>query len=219
MFGTDLATYDKPILVIGNGESRLALNLSNFKNNFITIGCNALHRDYSSDYLVCCDRLAADEAFNNPNIKNTKVLVRSSWHRYFRKIKKHKNAELLPNIPFFKCHRWENPNHWGSGTYALLKGCELGNNIFLIGFDLWGIDNKLNNVYKGTLNYLNKDTPEVDPKFWIKQCRDIFSFNYQKKFVIINSDEWETPKEWLLGNVEIRKFNKIHHLTLNYIPV
>lgn len=46
----------QPALVIGNGKSRNAYDLKELETyGFLTIGCNALHRDFDPDYLVCKD--------------------------------------------------------------------------------------------------------------------------------------------------------------------
>ena len=44
----------------------------------------------------------------------------------------------------------DEPFHWGSGPYAVLLATFLSKYIKLIGFDLYGIDGKLNNVYENT---------------------------------------------------------------------
>ena len=50
------------MLVIGNGESRCDINLSEI--NTTKIGCNAIVRDFFVDHLVCVDRRMVDEANN-----------------------------------------------------------------------------------------------------------------------------------------------------------
>ena len=49
------------VLVVGNGESRRDIALSNL--NFETIiGCNAVFRWDYVDHLVCCDKRMVEEA-------------------------------------------------------------------------------------------------------------------------------------------------------------
>ena len=47
------------MLAIGNGESRTNINIDNIASQ--KVGCNALWRDYSVDYLVCVDKRMVEE--------------------------------------------------------------------------------------------------------------------------------------------------------------
>ena len=49
--------------VIGNGKSRLTLNTKKLQG--ITIGCNAIHRDFITDILCCADERMVVEAQQN----------------------------------------------------------------------------------------------------------------------------------------------------------
>jgi hypothetical protein len=194
-------TSDKPVLVIGNGESRIGLDLNSFKEHFVTIGCNALHREFIPDHLVCFDRRMASESTENSNTKQTLIHVRKDWFHYFRKIKKNKNVRELPALPYVADAKVDNPNNWGSGAYAVLIAAMNYNKIYLLGFDLWSSSTLVNNVYKGTANYSNKDSKAVDPSFWIYQLSKIFVLHPTKEFVILNNSNWKMPEEWKLQNV------------------
>jgi len=213
--GIDSATLDKPSLVIGNGESRKGIDLKLLQEKFITVGCNALHRDFMSDHLVCFDRRMAEEVTNNPATKNSKIHVRKDWFHYFRKIKKNKNIVEVPPIPYTGITPDDDPLNWGSGSYAVVIGASLSDTVFLIGFDLYGKHNKLNNVYKGTTNYAKTESNAVDPAYWIRQIGKTMSRLYHKKFVIINEPEWSIPKEWKLQNVQFMIVSDFMSLVLN----
>lgn len=202
MSGIDSATLDKPSLVIGNGESRNDINLELLREKFITVGCNALHRDFIPDHLVCFDRRMAEEVTNNAETKISKIHVRKDWFHYFRKIKKNKNVVEVPPIPYTGTAKEDNINNWGSGSYAVVVGTELSDTVFLVGFDLYGTNNRLNNMYKGTANYAQIGSTAVDPAFWIRQIGKTMARLHTKKFVIINQPEWNIPKEWQLQNVQ-----------------
>jgi hypothetical protein len=191
-------------LVIGNGESRKEIDINLYRPEHIIIGCNALHRDFTVDHLICCDRRMAEEAVNNPEISNTLVYVRPSWFRYYRKIKKNKNIREVPIIPYTGESKKDQPDHWGSGGYAVLLAACLGfKEITLIGFDLYPIAEKVNNIYKGTLNYSKSDSPAVDPSFWIYQIGSIFKNYPDINFIIKNNRNWKMPDEWRKNNVSV----------------
>lgn len=202
-------------LVIGNGESRKNIDLQKFKFTDCVIGCNAIHRDYTVDHLICCDRRMADEAIANPNNKNTNIYVRNSWYHYFRKILKNKNIFHLPPIPKISELKRDHPDHWGSGSYAILLAASLGfKEIDLIGFDLYSINQKVNNVYKGSKNYSSIDSQAVDPSYWIYHGAEVF-LNYPNTiFTIYNHANWIMPEEWKRTNVQ---FKNIAQLEVDHI--
>jgi hypothetical protein len=201
-YGTDSEKSSK-VLVIGNGESRRPVNLEEFVIDFSTIGCNALHRDFIPDILVCCDRRMAEEATKNPLTKKTEIYVRHDWYHFFRKIKKNKNVKKVPDLPYKGNERKDDPINWGSGGYAILIAAMGFDEIYLIGFDLWANTNsKVNNVYKDTTNYSDADNDAVDPSYWIYQISKIFTLFRDKKFYIINDNQWHMPEPWKRSNVE-----------------
>jgi len=190
------------VLVVGNGESRKNLNIKNFTQDTI-IGCNALHRDIIVDHLVCCDRRMVAEALENPQTKNTKIYVRHHWYHFFRKIQKNKNINHLPQIPYQGEYKRDDPEHWGSGPYAVLLAATLGfPNIEMIGFDLYSIDHSVNNIYKNSSNYSRENSQPVDPCYWIYQISQIFKYYPDSKFILRNHSAWQMPKEWIKNNVE-----------------
>jgi hypothetical protein len=190
-------------VVVGNGESRKSVNLDNFKSTHTLIGCNALHRDIVVDHLVCCDRRMVDEAINNPNIADTLIYVRDSWYHYFRKILKNKKIQHLPPIPLQGELKRDNPDHWGSGCYAILLAAHLGfAEINLIGFDLYPIRDRVNNIYKGTQNYAKDEAQAVDYSYWVYHTALIFAHYPTIKFIIHNHAGWVMPNEWQKNNVK-----------------
>lgn len=205
----------RPVLIIGNGESRKSLNLENFRNQFTLVGCNALHRDHRVDHLICCDNRMVKEALANHLSSKTKIYTREMWYKDHRKIGKNKNVHLLPDLPYKGSSRPDQPTHWGSGSYALLLGCLLSDDIHIIGFDLYGSHGKINNIYKGTENYRSYDKPPVDYSYWIYQNQKIFHCYPQKNFFIYNQSSWILPDEWLCKNVHYKKLFDLEPLTLN----
>ncbi len=195
-------------LVIGNGESRLKFNWLEISYNNL-IGCNAIHRDITVDHLICCDRRMVHEACENPNTQNTSIYVRPSNYHYFRKVRKQKNIKQLPDIPFTGEYKKDQPDHWGSGPYAVLVAAQNEDSeIVLIGFDLYSQNGKVNNVYKGTNNYNKSDSQAVDYSYWIHQIAQVFRYHPDKKFLILNQRDWILPREWTLDNVQFKNFEE-----------
>lgn len=189
-----------PILVVGNGQSRESININ---TNRTVVGCNALIRDMPVDHLVCCDRRMVEEAILNENAKNTKIYVRPDWFNYFRKIKKDKRINLVPELPYDTTRsKIDNPIHWGSGPYAVLLSATLDNDVQLIGFDLYGINDRVNNIYKGTLNYSDRTSNPVDYSYWEYQIGKVFENFPNVNFEIINSNKWNMPRKWKYPNVK-----------------
>lgn len=191
-------------LVIGNGESRRGINLQNFPNH-ILVGCNAIHRDHPVDHLICCDRRMVEEAIISDHTTNTKIYVRPEWFKYFRKIKKDKRINQVPDLPYEGNNKIDHPFHWGSGAYAILVAANLNpQSITLIGFDLYPLKEKINNLYKGTNNYAPSKAKPVDSAYWVYQISKVFNYFPNIEFNILNKEDWEIPKTWKYSNV---KFN------------
>jgi len=191
------------VLVIGNGESRSNVCIKNFSKDYISVGCNAIHRETVTDHLVCCDKRMVEEAVISENTHNTAIHVRPDWFRYFRKIRKDKRIVQVPELPYQGDTKKDDPIHWGSGPYAVLLGANLGSTIMLLGFDLYSVSGKFNNLYKDTPNYKSADSSAIDPCLWIYQISKVFKHFPNKDFIVWNTRNWQMPKEWKHPNVKI----------------
>lgn len=193
------------VLVIGNGESRKNLDLNQLKNNYsITVGCNALHRETSVNHLICCDKRMVEEAIVSPNTVNSQIWVRDDWYRHFRKVRKDRRIFCIPDLPYQGKCKEDQKIHWNSGPSALLVACSLcPDEIFLLGFDLYPADGKINNIYKGTVNYKEPDSKPVDHSFWVYQIGKVFRYNPSIKFTVYNKKNWKFPIEWNYVNVNL----------------
>ena len=191
-----------PALVVGNGESRSQLDLSKFLEKFITIGCNAISRDHPVDHLVCCDRRMVLESIPK-NISN--IYTRKDWYSSFNL----PCVKQLPELPYQGEQRPDNPFHWGSGPYAVLLATDFADDIHLVGFDLYGKDNTVNNIYKGTANYSKVDSKAVDPSYWIYQISKVFNCFPDKYFTVYNFENWSLPESWKLNNVSFKTIDKL----------
>jgi hypothetical protein len=201
--------HSSAVLVIGNGESRRHIDLKKYINLVTTVGCNALHRDVTVDHLVCCDQRMLREALDNPKSVNSLIYVREEWYHTFRKLMKNKNIRQLPDIPYAGKSRADLPRNWGSGTYAhLIAGSLNYQTIYMLGFDLYGIGKNTNNVYKDSNNYAAKNSQSVDPAYWIYQSGKIFNHFSNKKFIVVNNNNWIMPDSWKCSNVEFLNVDK-----------
>ena len=192
------------ILAIGNGESRNGINLNQFQNH-VTVGCNAVCREYDVDHLICVDRRMVKEAIGLQRTKS--IYTRKDWIGQFNKFP---FVLPVPDLPYQGDKRSDEPFHWGSGPYAVLLAALLGNEISLIGFDLWSKTNTVNNIYKGTNNYVAENYRAVDPSYWLYQISMVFRSFPDKYFIVYNDKDWQTPESWKMNNVVIKDLDFIN---------
>ena len=76
-----------------------------------------------------------------------------------------------------------NPN-LSTGNMALLLACheQDAEDIYMLGFDLSIYDETVNNIYKGTDNYLPADAKGFNPVNWMNQMSEIFDKYKSKNF-------------------------------------
>ena len=192
------------MLVIGNGESRVGIDIDAIDD--LKIGCNAIYRDFKVDHLVCVDRRMVTEAFEQGANEHALVYTREDWAN---KYKEHKGTRTLPLLPYTGSDRWDKPLQWGSGPYAVLLGAKLSQDVSLLGFDLHSNTNNVNNIYKGTPNYDAKDKRAVDPRYWIHQIGKVFEIYRKRNFIIYQTDSWQLPTAWKYPNVTLDNISNI----------
>lgn len=136
------------------------------------------------------------------SVKITDSKIYTREENYKRKVFSKNIVCPFPELPFPREQRKDEPRNWGSGPYAVYLAA-LGDfkTIYLLGFDLYGREGKINNLYKGTENYSDTSKKSVDPAYWIYQISKIFKFYSNKQFVLINDRNWKIPYEWQLDNV------------------
>jgi len=192
---------------IGNGESRSTIDIGKLDGQ--KAGCNAIYRDYYTDYLVCVDKRMMTEALRaGANTQGTLVYTRPEWYNSFKTL----HVRTVPDLPYKGNERWDEPFQWGSGPYAVLIAAMYTKlkEVKLIGFDLGSSTGKVNNVYKGTPNYDDADKRAVDPRYWIHQIGMVFNCFSKVKFTIYQ-DNWELPKAWNYPNVKVDTISNISY--------
>lgn len=185
------------MFVLGNGESRKSIDVNTLPGP--TIGCNAICRDFFVDHLICVDRRMVDQAYNNYSQNYNKIYTRTDWLDNRKQIK---NLFAVPKMPYEIEVRADEPFQWGSGPYAVLLATLMSTEIHMIGFDLYGNGQRVNNIYKDTEHYDASNKSAVDPKYWKHQIGKVIESNQHIKFIIYQS-EWDLPKQWNFQNVSL----------------
>lgn len=174
-------------LVIGNGVSRLELNLALISNHrgghlgkkkLTTYGCNALYRDFTPTFLVAnsstiCEKLATSK-YPTTNVTYT-------------------NAEQILQHPGL-FHLVPYNRYWNAGATATWMACFDGmKKIYLLGFDNQPVTGKNSNVYAGTDGYESTETL-VNDSNWVSAMYDIFTTYDDVDFVWVNPVSM--PEQW-----------------------
>ena len=98
------------MLVIGNGESRIDLDIDSYK--LPTVGCNAIFRDRKVDHLVCCDKRMVREAINHSNTQQSCVYTRHDWNEDFGVFPENTNFGVKSSVVenLIQAHNVKNPS-------------------------------------------------------------------------------------------------------------
>lgn len=84
---------------------------------------------------------------------------------------------------------------YSTGTMSIFLACEEGaKEIYIIGHDLYSLDDKVNNIYAGSRHYVDKDAPMKRPDNdksddlynWIQQHKNTFDCFPDTKFYKVN---------------------------------
>ena len=191
----------KIAFVIGNGTSRKPIDLNQIKVQGTTYGCNALYREFEPDYLVAVDTKMileinkagyqhGHEVWTNPN---------RAYHQ-------------MTGFKFF------NPSKgWSSGPTALwLASTHSAQDIYILGFDYQGIDDKINNLYADTPNYKKSNERATYHGNWLNQTVITCQKFSQKRYIRVLGDNPYIPKEFSkldnLSHITVEEFKKIFEI-------
>ena len=168
--------------VLGNGKSRLGLDLPQLKEVGTVYGCNALYREFNPHVLVSTDPGISDEIQNSG----------------YAKTNTHYTRKPIPGKGSIKIDR---NFGFSSGpvamTYAALSTVE---RIYFAGFDLVGINGKINNIYADTPHYKKSQDKETFYGNWVNQIQGIIKVNPTKRFIRILPEGGLTPEGWKQDN-------------------
>lgn len=169
----------KPAFVLGNGKSRLAINLNTLKEHGRVYGCNALYRDFTPHVLVATD----------PGISNEIEMSGYALHNTF--------YTRNPN-PDLGSKKIEHHFGYSSGPVAIKLAAMHGHTvIYILGFDLIGDNGMQNNIYAGTPNYKAPDYKETYYGNWVNQVSTIMSEHRSQIFVRVIHPDGIVPFQWL----------------------
>jgi hypothetical protein len=168
--------------VLGNGRSRLELDLQQLKETGTVYGCNALYREFAPQVLISTDPGISEEIQNSGYAK--------THTHYTRK-----------PIPGKGSRKIDKNFGFSSGpialTYAALSSVE---RIYFAGFDLVGISGNFNNIYADTPCYKTSQDTETFYGNWVNQIQGVIRTNPTKRFIRILPDGGLTPDGWKQDN-------------------
>ena len=173
--------------ILGNGKSRLSVDLSKLSPIGSTYGCNWLCKDFAPDCLVATDRPIADAIQQSGYAKTHRFHTRKpivelggkSLHNQYKGFSSGPNAAAL----------------------ALVDG---HSDIYLIGMDLGTTNGMFNNIYAGTQFYKKELDPPTFPGNWINQ-------------VVTLTKDFESRQFWRVEGPEsafVPQFSKIPNMRI-----
>ena len=171
--------------VLGNGRSRLGLDLPSLRTAGKIFGCNALYRDFAPDVLIATDPGITKE-IEDADYPSANVFYTRNPH--------HDNSRLITkNFGY------------SSGPVAVTYAAAEGYNpVYLIGFDLEGCNGKHNNVYSGTANYKPIGSDATYYGNWVKQIYEIAREFDSTTFVKVGPETQHQPPEWNRHNIKFQ---------------
>ena len=146
--------------VLGNGVSRLSVDLNQLKQRGQIYGCNALYREFVPDVLISTDK-GISQVIQNSGYAQNNVM-------YTRKPLPGLGARTVPQSYF----------GFSSGPIAVgVAALDQHLAVYLIGFDMGpNVNNKFNNVYADTEFYKKSSSLPTFTGNWTRQlvtiCRD-----------------------------------------------
>lgn len=186
--------------IIGNGESRKGIDIQKLRSNTGRVfGCNAIYRDTKVDVLVAVDPPMIKELYYERyagywvhRIGECKTLVEGGAKAKKRSLE---HRAVMPD-----------PG-WSSGPIAAKLAAEEGaTEIFLIGFDLGSLTDRINNLYKDTDGYQTAKCGPTTFSNWVKQLTTVFETYKTIQFIRIDVEGLPRPDEWAaLPNVKFQR--------------
>ena len=109
-------------------------------------------------------------------------------------------------------------NGWSSGPSAVAYAAaeaDLNGRVFLLGFDLYGVNGKHNNIYKGTDNYRDADEPATHCGNWVNQLGIVFRENRFITFFRVGRENDPMPAQWQGLDVKFISYAEMWKLLRN----
>lgn len=157
--------------ILGNGITRLQVDCEGLLDYGYVYGCNRIYQEFAPTVLVSTDAGMARE------IQGSGYSSRYTHYTRKKHIIKNHGSRVLPT----------HLHDYSSGPAALgIAASSDSNYLFMIGMDLKGKNNMINNIYAGTPNYLDNN---ADPTFfgnWVDQVNTLMKLYSNKRFFHVN---------------------------------
>lgn len=177
-------------VAIGNGESRLQLNLSHIANHkggvlaankLQSYGCNAFYRDFTPDFLVATGEEIvteiANSGYTNDNIVYTNAYPIMEYPGKFYLIPQNLSLD--------------------AGSIAAYLACFDGHKkVFLIGYDNYHDEEITNNVYKDTYGYPASGINQNGVSFELSLFRVMQTYDDVEFVRVMPTATWYVPPRW-----------------------
>lgn len=177
------------VIIVGNGESRLSLDLPDLKNHGTVIGCNRIYRDFQVDLICSVDTKMVEEV-RGADLKGVPFCVRIR--------QPHSNLLFsdLERFPYKIKYKAK-----ATGSTAIEVGCIVykPQEVWMIGFDLKNSSGTMNNVYADSgPPYRDRNKGAVNPKNWIRTMIELFGQYKDVQFIrYIDRVNCFTPNEFM----------------------
>lgn len=178
--------------IIGNGRSRLDIDLESLRGRGIIYGCNALYRDFTPDVLIATDNGIAKEIQESGYAKINRF--------YTRRPMEGLGAKSI-----------EYNYGWSSGQVALSYAAHAKHSyLYMIGFDLAGLNEhtKFNNVYADSHHYKRSEERPTFYGNWLKQIHQTVTEFKNIRFVRVISETGYKPPE-------LEPLRNLQHMSTN----
>ena len=179
--------------VLGNGTSRLSVDVDKLIELGKVFGCNAIYREHKPHYLVAVD------------VKMVNEIIASGYHKD-NEVWTNPNKGILDKdyIKMFNPHKG-----WSSGPTALWFAANQGHkNIFILGFDYQGLQGRFNNVYADTYNYKKSSDTATYHGNWLSQTdRTLREYRNTNFYRVIEPGAFIPDKLAPLHHTNLRHIN------------
>ena len=173
--------------ILGNGKSRLTVDLTKLSPLGATYGCNWLCKTFTPDCLVSTDRPIADS-------------IQQSGYA-----QKHRFHTRKPIVDLGGKHLTNDYKGFSSGPNAAALACIDGHSdIYLIGMDLGTTNGMFNNVYVDTQFYKKELDPPTYAGNWINQLVKLTEDYPNRQFYRVEGVE----------SAFVKQFNKIANMRI-----
>jgi hypothetical protein len=173
--------------ILGNGCSRLAVDLNKLMDIGTVYGCNGLYRDFTPHCLVATDRPIADE-------------IQKSGYALTNRFHTRKPIEDLGGKTLQKEYKGYSSGPNAAGL-ALVDG---HSDIYLIGMDLGTTNGMFNNIYAGSQFYKKELDPPTFAGNWVRQITQLCEKFESRQFYRVEGKE----------SAYIKTFNNIPNMRI-----